>query len=129
MRYESRAKDPMLPLKLFRRRNFSAGNLETFAMYAGLSVVFFFVVLFLQQIAGYTPLESGLATLPVTLVMFSLSRRFGALADRFGPRFLMGAGPLVAAAGLLLFQRMGTQHSPQHSPVTTSGSAASPGTS
>ena len=95
--YEARAPDPMLPLGLFRRRNFSAGNIETFSMYAGLSILFFFLVLFLQQIGGYTPLQSGLATLPVTVVMFVLSRRFGALADRFGPRLFMGGGPLVAA--------------------------------
>jgi EmrB/QacA subfamily drug resistance transporter len=107
--YESRAPDPMLPLGLFRRRNFSAGNIETFSMYAGLAVLFFFLVLFLQQIGGYTPLQSGLATLPVTVIMFVCSRRFGALADRFGPRFFMGGGPLVAACGLLLFQRIGTQ--------------------
>ena len=106
--HESRAPDPMLPLGLFRRRNFSAGNIETFSMYAGLAVLFFFLVLFLQQIGGYTPLQSGLATLPVTVIMFVLSRRFGALADRFGPRLFMGAGPLVAACGLLLFQRIGT---------------------
>ena len=107
--YESRARDPMLPLGLFARRNFSAGNIETFAMYAGLAVLFFFLVIFLQQVGGYTPLQSGLATLPVTLVMFALSRRFGALADRYGPRLFMGLGPLVAAAGLLLFQRVGTR--------------------
>jgi EmrB/QacA subfamily drug resistance transporter len=107
--YESRAEDPMLPLVLFRRRNFSAGNIETFAMYAGLSILFFFLVLFLQQIGGYSPLKSGLATLPATVTMFFLSRRFGALADRFGPRFFMGAGPLVAAAGLLLFQLIGAR--------------------
>jgi EmrB/QacA subfamily drug resistance transporter len=107
--YESRAKDPMLPLVLFRRRNFSAGNVETFAMYAGLAIVFFFLVLFLQQIGGYTPLKSGLATLPVTVVMFVLSRRFGALADRYGPRFFMGVGPLVGAGGLLLFQMTGVK--------------------
>jgi EmrB/QacA subfamily drug resistance transporter len=105
--YEARASDPMLPLSLFRRRNFSAGNLQTFAMYAGLAIFFFFLVLFLQQIGGYSPLQSGLATLPVTILMFVLSRRFGALADRYGPRFFMGAGPLVAAAGLLLFQTTG----------------------
>jgi EmrB/QacA subfamily drug resistance transporter len=107
--YESRAKDPMLPLVLFRRRNFSAGNIETFAMYAGLAILFFFLVLFLQQIGGYSPLKSGLATLPATVIMFLLSRRFGALADRFGPRFFMGVGPLLAAGGLLLFQTTGTQ--------------------
>jgi EmrB/QacA subfamily drug resistance transporter len=104
--YERRAADPMLPLGLFRRRNFSAGNLETFSMYAGLSIFFFFLTIFLQQIGGYSPLQSGLATLPATLVMFLFSRRIGALADRFGPRAFMGAGPLVAAAGLLLMQRV-----------------------
>ena len=57
---------PMLPLELFRRRNFAAGNIETFAMYAGLSVLFFYLVLFLQQVAGYSALEAGLATLPTT---------------------------------------------------------------
>ncbi len=103
------ARDPMLPLKLFRRRNFSAGNVETLAMYAGLAIVFFFLVLFLQQIGGYSPLKSGLATLPVTVVMFFLSRRFGGLADRYGPRFFMGAGPLLGAGGLLLFQTTGTR--------------------
>ncbi len=105
--HEQRARDPMLPLALFRRRNFSAGNIETLAMYAGLSILFFFLTIFLQQIGGYTPLQAGLATLPATIVMFALSKRFGALADRYGPRLFMGAGPLVAACGLLLLQRIG----------------------
>jgi EmrB/QacA subfamily drug resistance transporter len=104
---ESRTRDPMLPLALFRRRNFSVGNIETLSMYAGLAILFFFLTIFLQQIGGYTPLQSGLATLPATLVMFALSKRFGALADRYGPRFFMGVGPLVAAFGLVLFQRIG----------------------
>jgi EmrB/QacA subfamily drug resistance transporter len=105
--YESRVKSPMLPLNLFSRRNFAYGNLETLAMYAGLSILIFLLVLFLQEVGGYTPLRAGLATLPVTVVMFVLSRRFGALADRYGPRLFMGVGPLVAAAGLLLFDRVG----------------------
>ena len=75
-------------------------------MYGGLSLTFFFLVLFLQQVAGYDALQAGLATLPSTVVMFLLSKRFGALADRFGPRAFMGGGPLVAAAGLALFTRM-----------------------
>jgi EmrB/QacA subfamily drug resistance transporter len=106
--HERRAEDPMLPLGLFAEHNFSIGNLETFAMYAGLAVLFFFLVLFLQQIAGYSPVKSGLATLPTTLVMFSLSRRFGALADRYGPRLFMGIGPLLASVGLFLFMRIGS---------------------
>jgi EmrB/QacA subfamily drug resistance transporter len=105
--YESRTSQPMLKLDLFRRRNFTIGNLETFSMYGGLSVLFFFLVIFLQQVAGFTALKSGLATLPTTIIMFALSRRFGALADRHGPRFFMGAGPLVAAAGILLLLRTG----------------------
>jgi len=100
--YESRASHPMLPLRLFRSGNFAWGNVETLAMYAGLGVVFFLLVLFLQQVAGYSALQAGLATLPTTVLMFFLSRRFGALADRIGPRPFMAAGPLVAAAGLLL---------------------------
>ncbi len=103
---EARTSDPMLPLGLFRRRNFAIGNLETFSMYGGLSVTFFFLVLFLQQVAGFNALQAGLATLPSTVVMFLLSKRFGALADRFGPRFFMGVGPLVSAAGLSWFVRI-----------------------
>jgi EmrB/QacA subfamily drug resistance transporter len=103
--FERRAAEPMLRLELFRRRNFTVGNVETLAMYAGLSILFFFLVIFLQQVAGYSAVESGLTTLPVTVVMFALSRRFGALADRLGPRLFMGTGPLVAAAGILLLLR------------------------
>src|ERR687892_379275 len=104
--WEARTSHPMLPLTLFRRHNFAAGNIETFAMYGGLGVLFFLLVLFLQQIAGYSALAAGTSSLPVTLLMFALSMRFGALADRFGPRFFMGVGPLVTAAGLALFLRL-----------------------
>ncbi len=107
LRWEARSREPMLPLGLFTRRNFAVGNLQTLAMYGGLSLNLFTAVLFLQQVAGYTALESGLATIPTTVVMFLLSRRMGALADRIGPRALMGGGPLLAAAGLLLYQRVG----------------------
>jgi EmrB/QacA subfamily drug resistance transporter len=104
--WEARSPHPMLPLALFRRRNFAVGNIETFSMYAGLGLLFFFLVLFLQQVAGYSALEAGTTTIPVTVVMFLLSTRFGAFADRYGPRFFMGFGPLVAAAGLAFFLRL-----------------------
>ena len=104
--WEARSAHPMLPLGLFRRRNFAVGNIETFSMYAGLGLLFFFLVLFLQQVAGYSALEAGTTTIPVTLVMFLFSARFGALADRHGPRFFMGVGPLVAAVGLAFFLRV-----------------------
>ena len=97
----------MLQLELFSRRNFAVGNAETLAMYGGLAILFFFLTIFLQQVAGYTALESGLTIIPVTLVMFALSRRFGGLADRFGPRVFMGAGPIVASCGILLLLRTG----------------------
>jgi EmrB/QacA subfamily drug resistance transporter len=107
--HEARTSRPMLPLGLFARRNFAVGNVETLAIYAGLSTLFFFLVLFLQQVAGYSPLQSGLATLPTTLVMFVLSRRFGGLADRFGPRLFMGLGPVIAGVGLLALLRVGVR--------------------
>ena len=100
--HERRARDPMLPLELFRRGNFAWGNVETLAMYGGLGVLFFLLTLFLIQVGDYSALEAGFATLPSTVVMFALSRRFGALADRFGPRAFMGFGPLVCTAGVLL---------------------------
>ena len=104
--YEARAPHPMLPLRLFASRNFSVTNVETLLVYAGLSTLTFFLVLFLQQLAGWTPLGSGLALLPVTVVMFVLSPRVGRLSARLGPRFFMAAGPVVAALGLLPLARL-----------------------
>ena len=105
--WERRAPQPMLPLRLFRRRNFSFANLETLAVYAGLSTLTFFLVLYLQQIAGYSALRSGLALVPITVVMFVLSPRVGRLSMRLGPRFFMGTGPIIAAAALLPTIRLG----------------------
>jgi EmrB/QacA subfamily drug resistance transporter len=104
--HERRTPEPMLPLDLFKRRNFSFGNLQTFAMYGGLGAMFFFLTLFLQQVAGYEALEAGIATSPTTLVMFFLSKRAGRLADRFGPRFFMGLGPIVSSIGIALMLRV-----------------------
>jgi EmrB/QacA subfamily drug resistance transporter len=98
--WEKRAKAPMLPLSLFARRNFTFANLETLTVYAGLSTLTFFLVLFLQQLAGYSALESGFALVPITVVMFVLSARVGRLSMRYGPRWFMGVGPLLAAAPL-----------------------------
>jgi EmrB/QacA subfamily drug resistance transporter len=104
--YEDRTADPMLPLGLFRRRNFVVGNVETFVMYGGLSLLSFYLVIFLQQVAGWEALQAGAALLPVTAVMLVAAGRFGGLADRYGPRFFMGVGPLIAGLGLLLLLRM-----------------------
>lgn len=104
--YEHKNKNPMLPLGLFRNHNFSVGNVATLAIYAGLSAATFLIVLFLQQVSGYSALSAGLALLPVTVVMFLLSPRFGALSGKYGPRIFMGFGPLVASVGFLMMMRM-----------------------
>ncbi len=106
VRYERHTPAPMLPLDLFGRRNFTVANLETFAMYGGMAVQGFFLTLFLQQVAGFSALEAGSAGLFPTLVMFLLSRRFGALADRHGPRAFMTVGPLLVACGFLALLRL-----------------------
>jgi MFS family permease len=104
--HERRTPSPMLPLDLFSSRNFAIGNLATLTMYAGLGGALFFVGLYLQQVAGYSALEAGAAFLPITGITFFLARRFGALADRFGPRWFMGLGPIVAGTGLALMLRL-----------------------
>jgi EmrB/QacA subfamily drug resistance transporter len=104
--WEHHTTNPMLPLGLFSRRNFTFANVETLAVYAGLSTLTFFLVLFVQQLAGYSALKSGLALLPITVVMFFLSPRVGRLSMRLGPRLFMGGGPLVAAAALAALVRL-----------------------
>ena len=109
--WERRTREPMMPLHLFAVRNFAVGNLTTLAVYGGLGVSTFFLVVFVQQVGGYTPIAAGLSLLPITLIMFTLSRRFGALAARLGPRRFMSGGPILAAVGLLLFARAGAHPS------------------
>jgi EmrB/QacA subfamily drug resistance transporter len=105
--HEARTPSPMLPLQLFRRRNFAIGNLATLLIYGGLGATTFYVTIFLQQVAGYSPIAAGLALMPITLVMWTLSRRWGALSVRVGPRLMMGCGPLVAGLGLIWVGRIG----------------------
>lgn len=106
--HERRAAHPMLPLALFRSRNFAVGNAATLGVYGGLGAATFFATIYLQQVAGYSPIEAGLALMPVTAVMWLLSRRFGALSERIGPRALMGVGPIVAGAGLIWMGQLGS---------------------
>jgi EmrB/QacA subfamily drug resistance transporter len=103
---EARARAPMLPLSLFRERNFTIGNLATLTTYLGLGGVIFLLPVFLQEVSGYSPIQAGLALLPVTSLTILLSRRFGALADRVGSRVLISLGALVAGCGLLLLARV-----------------------
>jgi EmrB/QacA subfamily drug resistance transporter len=105
---EARARHPMLDLGLFRIRNFWVANLTTLSTYAGLIGGLFFVGLFLQQVAGYTPLEAGLATTPISIIMFILSPRFGRMASGVGPRVPMSVGPILGGIGLMLLLRVGS---------------------
>jgi EmrB/QacA subfamily drug resistance transporter len=105
--YEHKNRQPMLPLGIFRNHNFSVGNVATLGVYAGLSIATFLIVVFLQQVSGYSALTSGLSILPVTIIMFLLSPRFGALSGKYGPRLFMGVGPLIAGVGFLMMTRLG----------------------
>jgi hypothetical protein len=96
----------MMPLDIFRSRQFSAANLVTFAVYAALGGFFFLFVAFLQISLGYSAIEAGAASLPVTVLMLLLSARSGMLAQRVGARIPLTVGPFVIAAGLLLLTRI-----------------------
>jgi len=96
------AKHPMLPLALFRVRNFSVGNVATTLIYAALSLGGFLVGIYLQQVAGFSATLAGLAFLPITIISFVLSSTFGSLAGKYGPRLFMGLGPIVGGIGYLL---------------------------
>ncbi|HEX4126332.1 MAG TPA: DHA2 family efflux MFS transporter permease subunit [Acidimicrobiales bacterium] len=102
---EHRRAHPMLPLHLFRSRQFSGANGVTFAVYGALGGALFLLPIELQIVKGYTALESGVALLPLTVVMLALSARSGALSARIGPRLQMTVGPLVVGAGLALLTR------------------------
>ena len=102
---EHRRANPMLPLRLFRSRQFSGANGVTFAVYGALGGALFLLPVELQIVKGYSPLESGVALLPLTLVMLALSARSGALSARIGPRLQMTVGPLIVGAGLALLTR------------------------
>ena len=98
---ERRAREPMLPLELFRSRTFSAANMLTFVVYGAFGGALFLLTVLLQTALGYSPLMAGLASLPVTIIMLLFSARSGAVAQRIGPRLPLTVGPLVIAASLL----------------------------
>ncbi|KQY58616.1 MFS transporter [Aeromicrobium sp. Root495] len=105
--HQIRSPHALVPMTLFADRVFSAANICTFAIYGALSGSMFLLVLQLQYVAGYGPLEAGLATLPLTILMLLFSSKAGAWGDRVGPRLPMTLGPLVCALGLVLYLRIG----------------------
>jgi len=104
--WEWRYRHAMLDLSLFRIRNFAVTNAETVLVYGGLYGGIFFITIFLQQTAGYSAVEAGLATTPISVMLFVLSPMFGKLASGTGPRLPMAIGPMVAGVGMLLLLRV-----------------------
>ena len=103
---ERRSRHPMLPPTIFDSAQFRAANLVTATVYAALGGVFFLLVVQLQNVLGYSAIEAGAATFPITILMLALSARSGALAARIGPRLQMTVGPLLVALGTLLMTRI-----------------------
>jgi EmrB/QacA subfamily drug resistance transporter len=104
---EDREREPMLPLGVFKSRQFTAANTVTFVVYGALGGLLFLVPVVLQVAHRYSPIEAGTSLLPITFIMLALSARSGALAARIGPRLQMSVGPLVIAGSFLLFTRVG----------------------
>jgi len=104
---EARSSHPMVPLGIFRSRQFSGANAVTFVVYGALGAVTFLLVVYLQTGLGYSALEAGAALLPITAIMLTFSARMGALAQRIGPRLPMTVGPFIVGAGTVLLARVG----------------------
>src|SRR5215468_1288388 len=104
--YELRTPMPMLPLRLFRLRNFSVANIETLSVYGGLSALTTFLTLYLIEFAGFSALRAGISLVPLSIVMFFLSPRMGRLSMQYGPRLFMGLGPIIAGVGVLAYTRL-----------------------
>ena len=104
---EGRKPDPLLPLDLFRVRQFTASNLVTFAVYAALAGGLFLLPVQLQLVSGFSPVAAGAATLPITVMMLLLSARMGRLSARIGPRIPMTLGPIVAGSAMVWLTGVG----------------------
>ncbi|WP_375400409.1 MFS transporter [uncultured Amnibacterium sp.] len=99
---DARSTAPLVPLELFRRGNFAAGNAATLFLYAGVGLATLIPTVFLQEVVHLTAFQAALTALPATVLSIVLSGRFGALAGRYGPRLFMTLGPIVASAGFAL---------------------------
>ena len=103
---QARIENPLMPLRLFRSRNVAGANTIQALLVAGMFGMFFLGALYLQRVLGYDALEVGLAFLPATIVMGTLSLGFSEkLIMRFGPRTTLIPGVIMIGIGLLLFAR------------------------
>jgi EmrB/QacA subfamily drug resistance transporter len=102
----ARRRNPLIPLSLFKSRAFSTINISTLLIYGALYTVGYNSALFIQGTLGYTATAAGLVGVPGTVLLAALSTRFGTLAGRYGPRLFLIVGPLVMAAGVLLYARV-----------------------
>jgi EmrB/QacA subfamily drug resistance transporter len=102
----ARTPGPLVPLELFRSRNFRVVNVSTLLIYGALYVLSYYQALFLQGVLGYTATAAGLTGIPISICLIFLSTRFGALAGRLGPRLFMTMGPLLMAVGVLWLTRI-----------------------
>ncbi|MEJ2208619.1 MAG: MFS transporter [Anaerolineae bacterium] len=103
--------DPMVPLGLFGSRNFTAANLTTLGVYFALYGTSFFLIIYLQNVMGFSALIAGMVLAPMSLLLLLLSPLLGRLAGRYGPRLFMTAGPLLCGLGLLAYTRVGPDSS------------------
>ncbi len=106
MSHERGRPDAIVPVDLLSNRPFVTANTVTLLVYGGMGLVFFLLSIQLQVTAGWSPLESGLALLPVTVIMLVLSSRAGGLAQRVGPRWPLTFGPLTMAVGIVGMSRV-----------------------
>lgn len=106
--WELRTADPLLPLTLFRGRNFTVINIVTFILYGGLISCGTYTVLFLQDYHRHAPALAGIVSAVPIIVLFVLSSRFGALADRYGARFFIGTGAILAGLGMFILLFVGS---------------------
>jgi MFS family permease len=107
-----RSRHPLIPLELFKSRNFAVTNLSTFLIYGALYVTFYYLALFQQGTLGYTAAAAGAGGIPGTLFLIFFSARFGKLAARFGPRWFMAIGPVIMALGVLWYARVPSSSTP-----------------
>lgn len=108
---EQRTTHPLVPLGIFKSTQFTSANLVTFVVYAALAGSFFLLPIQLQTVVGFSPIASGAALLPITVIMLFGSARAGRLATRIGPRIPMSVGPIIAGTGLILMTRIGVSSS------------------